>query len=94
MRIVPVCDGTDVSLMVSLAILVTAASWSARLVGAAVAIVLTQLLNLGRLVSMFLIGAYVPQHFDLFHHLLWQVVAVLFAVGAYAGWLRWAGETR
>jgi exosortase/archaeosortase family protein len=89
MRIIPVCDGTDVSVMLALAILVSPAAWGARLVGAVVGVVLTQLLNLGRLVCMFLIGAYLPQHFDLFHHILWQAVAVVFAVAAYAGWFRW-----
>jgi exosortase/archaeosortase family protein len=89
MRIIPVCDGTDVSAMLALAILVSPASWGARLLGVAVGVVLTQLFNLGRLVSMFVVGAYYPQHFDLFHHLVWQGAAVVFAVAAYAAWFRW-----
>ncbi|HJQ85794.1 MAG TPA: hypothetical protein VKA21_17025 [Candidatus Binatia bacterium] len=88
MRIAPVCDGWDLSLLLGLAILLSPAPARARLVGAAVAVAVTQLLNLGRLVSMFLVGVYVPHLFDLLHHLVWQAAAIVIAVVLYGAWLR------
>jgi hypothetical protein len=36
---------------------------------------------------MFLVGAYLPQHFEFFHHVLWQAVAIVICVALYAVWL-------
>jgi exosortase/archaeosortase family protein len=87
MRVAPVCDGADLAVILGLAIMLSPAPWRLRALGVGVALVLTQLFNLGRLVTMFLVGVYLPQHFDLFHHVLWQAVAILFCVGIYAMWL-------
>ena len=86
MRVAPVCDGTDLAVILGLAILLSPAPWQARTWGVAAALLLTQLLNLVRLVCMFLIGAYFPELFDLLHHVLWQAIAIVFCVGLYAAW--------
>ena len=87
MHVAPVCDGADLVVILGMAILLSPAPWRLRAWGIAAALLLTQLLNLGRLVFMFVIGVYAPEHFDLFHHVLWQVIAIVFCVGLYAMWL-------
>lgn len=87
MQVAPVCDGADLAVILGLAILLSPASWMARLGGLIAALVATQLLNVGRLMCMFMIGAYLPQHFDLFHHVLWQAIAIMFCVAIYVVWL-------
>ncbi len=87
MQVAPICDGLDLAVILGLAILLSPAPWRLRIVGLAAALVLTQLFNLGRLVCMFLVGVHLREYFDLFHHVLWQAVAILFCVGLYAVWL-------
>ena len=87
MQIAPICDGVDLAVILGLAILLSPAPWRLRLLGLGAALVLTQLFNLGRLVCMFLVGVHLHEYFDLFHHVLWQAVAILFCVGIYAAWL-------
>jgi exosortase/archaeosortase family protein len=87
MQIAPICDGIDLAVILGLAILLSPAPWRLRIVGLGLALALTQLFNLGRLVCMFLVGVHLREHFDLFHHVLWQGVAILFCVGLYAAWL-------
>ena len=87
MRVAPVCDGLDLGIILGLAILLSPAPWRARLTGTFLALALTQIFNIGRLVVMFLVGVHLHEHFDLFHHVLWQAVAILFCVALYAVWL-------
>lgn len=87
MQVAPICDGADLAVILGVAIILSPAPWLLRLTGVAVALVLTQLFNLARLVCMFLVGVYFPKHFDLFHHILWQAVAILFCVALYVVWL-------
>jgi exosortase/archaeosortase family protein len=87
MQVAPICDGIDLAVILGLAILLSPAPWRLRLIGLGAAIVLTQVFNLGRLVCMFLVGVHLRPYFDLFHHVLWQAVAILFCVGLYAAWL-------
>jgi exosortase/archaeosortase family protein len=87
MQVAPVCDGADLAVILGLAILLSPAPWRARIWGVVGALVATQLLNLGRLVCMFAVGAYLPQYFDLFHQVLWQAIAIMCCVAIYAAWL-------
>ena len=87
MQIAPVCDGADLIVILGLAIVLSPAPWRVRLWGLVAALLLTQLLNLGRLACMFLIGVHLPEYFDLFHHVLWQAIAIAFCVALYAVWL-------
>jgi exosortase/archaeosortase family protein len=87
MQVAPICDGLDLAVILGLAILLSPAPWRLRLTGLLAALTLTQLFNLGRLVCMFLVGVHLREYFDLFHHVLWQAVAILFCVGLYGVWL-------
>jgi exosortase/archaeosortase family protein len=87
MQIAPICDGLDLAIILGLAILLSPAPWRLRLAGCALALLLTQTFNLGRLVCMFFVGVHLREHFDLFHHVLWQGIAILFCVALYAAWL-------
>ncbi|TMA80601.1 MAG: hypothetical protein E6J72_07750 [Deltaproteobacteria bacterium] len=87
MRIAPVCDGLDLAIILSLAMLVAPVPVRARVVGVALALVGSQIFNLGRLVAMFMVGVYFPASFDLVHHVVWQVVTIVVAVWAYVAWM-------
>jgi exosortase/archaeosortase family protein len=87
MQVAPVCDGADLAVILGLAIVLSPAPWGLRLRGLLAALALTQIFNLGRLVCMFLVGVHLHDYFDLFHHVLWQAVAILFCVALYSVWL-------
>jgi exosortase/archaeosortase family protein len=93
MRVAPVCDGLDFALILSLAILLSPVSWAARSVGILLALVISQVLNLVRLVCMFMVGIRFPGSFDLIHQLVWQVLAIVVAVGVYVAWADRVGAT-
>jgi len=47
-------------------------------------------LNLVRIISLFLVGVYIPQAFNLMHVQIWQTAFIVFAILAFILWLLWA----
>lgn len=47
-------------------------------------------LNLIRIISLFLVGVYVPQAFDIMHVQVWQTVFIVLAILVFILWLLWA----
>ena len=47
---------------------------------------LIQLVNLVRVVALYLTGAYLPRLFDASHTVVWQTLVVLFGVLLWVGW--------
>ena len=52
------------------------------------------LLNAIRIVTLYLLGAYQPRLFDLFHTAVWQVVIILAAIGFFLIWSARVAPTR
>lgn len=81
------CDGVTATFLVLAATLAFPIlfKWKIRaLIAGPLALAL---LNLIRLISLFLIGIYLPDFFEIAHVEIWQV---LFIVAAVLGWLYWA----
>ncbi len=81
------CNGVETMLIFLSAVLAFPAPWTARLAGAALGVVAIQLVNLVRVVALFLTGAYFPDLFDASHTVVWQTVVILFGVLL---WIFWA----
>ena len=81
------CNGVETLLIFGAAVLAFPASWRSRLLGLAAGAVLIQLVNLVRVVALFLTGAYLPELFDASHTVVWQTLVVLFGVLL---WVLWA----
>jgi exosortase H (IPTLxxWG-CTERM-specific) len=80
------CNGLETLLIFGAAVLAFPASWRARLLGLAAGAVLIQLINLVRVVALYLTGAYLPRFFDASHTVVWQTLVVLFGVLLWVGW--------
>ena len=80
------CNGLETLLIFGAAVLAFPARWRARLLGLAAGAVLIQLVNLVRVVALYLTGAYVPRLFDASHTVVWQTLVILFGVLLWVVW--------
>lgn len=83
------CNGIEAMLIFLAAVLAFPASWKSRLAGLALGILAIQLVNLIRVVALFLTGVYFPRIFDTSHTVIWQTVVILFGVLL---WIFWANR--
>jgi exosortase H (IPTLxxWG-CTERM-specific) len=81
------CNGVEAMVILLAAIVAYPASWKARGIGLALGTGVIQLVNLVRVVALFLTGAYLPRFFDSSHTLVWQTVVILVALLV---WVYWA----
>lgn len=83
------CNGVEAMLIFLAAVLAFPAPWRARLLGLVVGVVAIQVVNLIRVVALYLTGAYFPSWFDASHTVVWQTVVILFSVLL---WILWANR--
>jgi exosortase H (IPTLxxWG-CTERM-specific) len=85
------CNGVEAMLIYLAAVLAFPASWRARLLGLALGVVAIQLVNLVRVIALYLTGVYFPKIFDASHTVIWQSIVILFGVLLWILWAnRWA----
>lgn len=83
------CNGVETMLIFCSAVLAFPASWKSRWQGLALGLVAIQLVNLLRVVALYLTGAYMPKLFDASHTVVWQSIVILFGVLL---WIYWANK--
>ncbi len=83
------CNGVEAMLIFLAAVLAFPAPWGSRLAGLVLGILAIQLVNLIRVVALFLTGVHFPRFFDTSHTVIWQTVVILFSVLL---WLFWANR--
>ena len=83
------CNGVEAMLIFLAAVLAFPASWRSRLAGLALGTLAIQVINLVRVVSLYLTGAYFPRIFDASHTVIWQSVVILCGVLL---WVFWANH--
>ncbi len=83
------CNGVEAMLIFLAAVLAFPAPWKSRLMGLALGILAIQIVNLIRVVALFLTGVYFPKIFDTSHTVIWQTVVILFGVLL---WIFWANR--
>jgi exosortase H (IPTLxxWG-CTERM-specific) len=83
------CNGVEAMLIFLAAVLAFPASWRSRLLGLGLGILAIQIVNLIRVVSLFLTGVYFPKIFDSSHTVIWQTIVILFGVLL---WIFWANR--
>ena len=83
------CNGVEAMLIFLAAVLAFPAPWRARLLGLGLGIAALQVVNLVRVVALFLTGVYWPRIFDASHTVIWQTVVILCGVLL---WIFWASR--
>ncbi|HEX2252546.1 MAG TPA: exosortase H [Thermoanaerobaculia bacterium] len=81
------CNGLETVLIFLAAVLAFPAPWRSRAVGVVLGVAAIQVVNLVRVVALFLTGAYMPDLFDASHTVIWQTVVILCGVLL---WIVWA----
>ncbi|HEX4955339.1 MAG TPA: exosortase H [Thermoanaerobaculia bacterium] len=85
------CNGVEAMLIFCCAVLAFPASWSSKGKGLAIGLGLIQVVNLIRVVALYLTGVYFPKLFDSSHTVVWQTVVILAGVLLWIFWAnRWA----
>ena len=88
------CNGVEAMLILLASIAAFPASLRARAVGLILGTLAVQLLNLIRILTLFLIGAHHPKYFDAFHTAVWQIIVILSAVIFFLIWSSRVGPAR
>lgn len=89
------CNGLETIYIFFAGVLAFPAPWSRKLWGLVLGFLAIQLLNNVRIVSLFYIGVYFPQHFEDSHIVIWQAIVILFGVALFLLWAdRYARPSR
>ena len=83
------CTGFLPAAFLTTVILASPVGGRRKLIGLALGIPLLGVLNLVRLVHLFVLGASRPELFDLAHGVVWEVAMVLAVFGLWWVWQRW-----
>ncbi len=83
------CNGVETMIIFLAAVLAFPSPWRARIIGLVFGCLAIQLVNLVRVVALFLTGAYFPALFDSSHTVIWQTIVILFGVLL---WIYWANR--
>jgi exosortase H (IPTLxxWG-CTERM-specific) len=85
------CNGLETVVVFASAVLAFPAAWRTKLLGLVGGIAAIQVINLVRVVALFLTGAYFPSFFDSSHTVVWQSIVVACGVLLFLVWAsRWA----
>lgn len=80
------CNGVEAMLILLASMAAFPAPIRSRVNGILLGALVVQLLNEVRIVSLFLLGAYHPRIFQLFHTAVWQIAIILVAVLYFLFW--------
>lgn len=80
------CNGVEAMLILLACIVAFPASLKARAAGLALGAIVVQFINAVRILTLYLLGAYQPKLFDLFHTAVWQIVIIIAAIGFFLVW--------
>jgi exosortase H (IPTLxxWG-CTERM-specific) len=86
------CDAVEPTWLLCAAILAFPGSWKRKFAGMLAGIVVLQLLNLVRIVTLYWIGSRFPAMFPSMHLEVWPTLFILAAIGLFVGWKGWAHE--
>ena len=87
------CDAVEPSWFYCAALLSFPAPWLRKVAGILAGAVLLQVLNLVRIVSLYLIGLYYSQFFNTAHVEIWPVIFIMVAIALWVGWIGWSRRT-
>jgi exosortase H (IPTLxxWG-CTERM-specific) len=80
------CDAVEPSALVVAAVVASPVAWSSRLLAAVAGTLALMVLNLVRVLSLYLIRVHYPAVFETMHLDVWQVLFIIMALALWAVW--------
>ena len=84
------CDAVEPTWLFCAAVLSFKAPLTRKLLGILAGIVLLQVLNLVRIVTLFWIGLHLPDLFNSAHMEIWPTTFIIVAILLFIGWIEWS----
>ncbi len=88
------CDAIEPSALFVFAVLAFPVPFLRKLPGIFIGVVLLAIINMVRIISLFLTGVYFPEFFRAMHVDVWQALFIFFAVVLWLSWALWAIRTQ
>lgn len=85
------CDAVEAMALFAIAVITFPGRIVHKVIGVPLGVALLFVLNLVRIVSLYLVGVYYPSAFELMHVEVWQILFIIFAI---ALWVFWIKRTR
>ena len=86
------CDAIAPAILYAVSVAIFPIAWKARWKGLLFGLLAIFVLNIIRIVTLFLTGIYVPSLFEFMHVDFWQAIFIVFTVGIWIYWMRWASN--
>lgn len=87
------CDAVEPTALFVCAVLAFPVHFMKKIPGVITGILFLALVNLVRILSLFLIGVYLPKLFEVMHVDTWQALFILLALLFWCFWLLWASKS-
>ena len=88
------CDAIGPTALFICAVLAFPAAFSKKIAGIVAGTLLLAILNLIRIVTLFLVGLYLPRAFNITHVDVWQGLFIFLAILFWVLWLLWIGRNQ
>lgn len=89
-QIVRGCDAAEPTAVFVAAVIASPVSLLFKVPGIVAGALVLSLLNLVRLISLFYVGIYFPQAFEMVHKEVWQPAFIVLAIVLWVIWVQWA----
>ena len=88
------CDAVEPSALFVAAVLASPVAWRSKLLAAVAGTALLMVINLVRIISLFLTAVHWRKAFDIMHLDVWQAAFIFFAIVLWALWASWVTKKR
>ena len=86
------CDAIQPCVLFIAAVLASPVLFRPKVPGLVLGLAFLLVMNLVRVASLFYVGIYFRQYFDMMHHDVWQATFIVLSILAWAGWALWAAK--
>ncbi len=84
------CDAIAPAILYAISVGIFPIAWKARWRGLVYGLIAIMLLNLIRIITLYLTGVHFPSLFEFMHVDFWQAIFIVFTVGIWIYWMKWA----
>jgi len=88
------CDAIAPLVLFSLSVLFYPVSWNKKAKGIALGVIAIFILNLIRIISLYIVGVHAPSWFEFMHVDFWQIVFILFTIMIWIYWMKWTTQIK